>query len=84
MKTMLTFAIALAGFAAPALAAPPTGAASEPPPGAQTFRDLDADRDGRLTFSEAFPNPRISNAFSIIDQNADGFLAAAEIAAVVR
>ena len=41
-------------------------------------------RDGRLTFSEAFPNPRISNAFSIIDQNADGFLTAAAIAAVVR
>lgn len=84
MKTMLTFAIVLTGFAAPALGAPPTDAASEAPPRAQSFRDLDTNSDGRLSFSEAFPNPRLSNAFGIIDQNADGFLTAAEIAAVVR
>ena len=55
MKAIIPFTIALAGFAAPALA-----------------------------YSEAFPNPRIRNAFQIIDQNADGFLTASEIAAVVR
>jgi hypothetical protein len=83
MKPILfgLFALAAAG---PALAAEATGSASDAPPGAQTFRDLDSNRDGRLSFSEAFPNPRISNAFSIIDQNADGFLTPAEIAAVVR
>jgi hypothetical protein len=69
---------------APALAAEGIGAVSEPPPGAQTFRDLDINRDGRLTFSEAFANPRLSNSFNQIDQNADGFLTPAEIAAVVR
>jgi hypothetical protein len=84
MKTIASFAIALWALAGPALGAEATSAASVAPPGAQTFRDLDVNRDGRLTFSEAFPNPRISNAFNIIDQNADGFLTAAEIAAVVR
>jgi hypothetical protein len=83
MKPILIGLIALA-CSAPALAAEGISAASEAPPGAQTFGDLDTNRDGRLTFSEAFPNPRLSNSFNQIDQNADGFLTAAEIAAVVR
>ena len=83
MKPIL-IGLLLLGLGTPALAAEGIGSVSEPPPGAQTFRDLDTNRDGRLTFSEAFPNPRISNSFNQIDQNADGFLTAAEIAAVVR
>lgn len=83
MKTII-FAIGVGCLAMPALAAEGISAASEAPPGAQSFRDLDTNRDGRLTFSEAFPNPRIANSFNQIDQNADGFLTAAEIAAVVR
>lgn len=81
MKTVfLCSALLCAG---PAFAADGTATASEPPPGATTFRDLDTNRDGRLTFSEAFPNPRLSNAFNLIDQNADGFLTPREIAAVL-
>ena len=83
MKTII-FAIVTCGLAIPALAAEGIGSVSEPPPGTQTFRDLDTNRDGRLTFSEAFANPRLSNSFNQIDQNADGFLTPAEIAAVVR
>ena len=83
MKPIVIGCIALA-CSAPVIAAEGIGAASEAPPGAQSFRDLDTNRDGRLTFSEAFANPRIANSFNQIDQNADGFLTAAEIAAVVR
>ncbi|HZM36640.1 MAG TPA: hypothetical protein VFC18_19415 [Burkholderiales bacterium] len=80
MRTILLF-LAL-GLANLAVAAEPIGSASEPPPYAQSFRDLDINRDGQLSFSEAFPNPLLSNAFNQIDQNADGFLTPAEIAAV--
>ena len=82
MKTILV--ALLLGLANLAVAAEGIGSASEPPPGAQRFRDLDTNRDGRLTFSEAFPNPVLSGAFNPIDQNADGYLTPAEIAAVVR
>ena len=68
----------------PAVGAEGTGAASEAPFGATTFRALDVNRDGVLTFSEAFANPRLSNNFRIIDANADDLLSAEEVAAVVR
>jgi len=83
MKRILIASIVL-GACLPALAAEGVSSASEPPPGAQSFRDLDTNRDGRLTFSEAFPNPRVANSFTQLDVNADGFLSPAEFALALR
>jgi hypothetical protein len=83
MKPILIGLIAL-GWTAAAVAAEGIGSASEPPPGAQSFRELDGNRDGRLSFSETFPNPRVSNSFNQLDQNADGFLSPAEFSLAGR
>jgi EF hand domain-containing protein len=61
-----------------------SGAASPPPPAAQTFQQLDANRDGVLSFSEAFADPRVSNNFQNLDTNADGVLSASEYRAIIR
>jgi len=45
---------------------------------------LDTNRDGQLSFSEAFPHPQLSGAFNILDTNADGSLSRGEVAAIVR
>lgn len=83
MKAILIGLIALA-WSAGALAAEGVSSATEPPPGAQSFRELDSNRDGRLTFSEAFPNPRVANSFNQLDQNADGFLSPLEFGLAQR
>jgi Ca2+-binding EF-hand superfamily protein len=71
-------------FSVPALAADPTGSASAPAPRDQIFEVLDTNRDGQLTFSEAFPHPQLSNAFNVLDTNADGTLSRAEASAIAR
>ena len=77
--------LALFAFASlPALAGEPIGAASAPPPGAQTFAQLDVNRDGALSFSEAFPDPRVSNNFNALDKDANGVLSPAEYQAIFR
>ena len=77
-------AAALLGAAAiPALAADAASTAGPADPYATTFAQLDANRDGRLSFSECFGNPILSNNFNIIDSNADGFLSLAEIRAAI-
>ena len=77
-------AAALLGAAAmPALAADAGSTAGPPDPYATTFAQLDANRDGRLSFSECFGNPVLSNNFNLIDSNADGFLSLAEIRAAI-
>lgn len=68
----------------PAFAAEPLGSATQPPPGAQTFAQLDTNRDGVLTFSEAFADPRVSNNFNALDKDANGVLSPAEYAAIYR
>ena len=68
----------------PAFAADPLSTASPPPPGAQTFAQLDTNRDGALTFSEAFADPRVSNNFNALDKDANGVLSPAEYQAIFR
>ena len=74
----------MAAAASPANAAEGTTSASNPPTYAQSFQDLDVNRDGVLTFSEAFPNPRVSNNFNLLDTNADGVLSPGEYAQIHR
>jgi hypothetical protein len=77
--------IGLAGFAAGgALAADATVSASPPAPQNQSFAALDVNRDGLLSFSEAFAHPQLGNAFNTLDSNADGQLSRSEAAGVVR
>ncbi len=76
--------LALVFFSGSALAADPTGSASAPAPRDQIFEVLDTNRDGQLTFSEAFPHPQLSNAFNVLDTNADGTLSRAEASAITR
>jgi hypothetical protein len=71
-------------FSGTALAADATVSASAPVPGAQTFAQLDTNRDGQLSFSEAFAHPQLGNAFNSLDTNADGSLSRLEASAVVR
>lgn len=78
----LLFIVAIA--ASPADAAEGTASASNPPPYAQSFQALDVNRDGVLTFSESFPNPRVSNNFNLLDTNADGVLSPGEYAQIHR
>ena len=69
---------------APAFAGEPIGSASAPPPTALTFAQLDTNRDGVLTFSEAFADPRVSNNFNALDKDANGVLSPAEYQAIFR
>jgi EF hand domain-containing protein len=69
-------------LAVPAFAGEPFPAASLPPSSAQTFAQLDSNRDGVLTFSEAFADPRISNNFNVLDKDANGVLSPAEYQAI--
>jgi hypothetical protein len=80
-KTVL---IAMLLAAAPVMAAEPIGSAAPVPTGAQTFQQLDTNRDGFLTFSESFPNARAANSFNLLDTNADGLLSPVEFAAIFR
>ena len=81
---VVAIAAALSGAAAlPTLAADAGSTAGPPDPYAQTFEQLDANRDGKLSFSECFGNPVLSNNFNLIDTNADGYLNIAEIRAAV-
>jgi hypothetical protein len=66
------------------LAADPGSTASQPPPQAQSFAVLDTNRDGQLSFSEAFTHPQISNNFNLLDSNADGLLSRGEVFGIVR
>jgi hypothetical protein len=78
------FLAASLGLAAAASAGEPTPAASAPPPNAETFAQLDINRDGVLSFSESFSNPRVSNNFNLLDLNADGVLSRAEVQGLLR
>ena len=50
----------------------------------RTLAALDTNRDGQLSFSEAFSHPQIGNNFNALDSNADGLLSPAEVAAIIR
>lgn len=62
----------------PAFAGDPYPSASAPPSGALTFAQLDTNRDGVLSFSEAFADPRVSNNFNALDKDSNGVLSPAE------
>ena len=81
---VVAIAAALFGAAAlPTLAGEAATTAGPPNPYAVTFEQLDSNRDGKLSFSESFANPALSNNFNLIDSNADGFLSLAEIRAAL-
>jgi Ca2+-binding EF-hand superfamily protein len=82
LHQMLVFALTFASGAV--LAAEATTSASQPAPQAQSFDALDSNRDGELSFSEAFAHPKLGNAFNVLDTNADGVLSRGEVAAIVR
>jgi hypothetical protein len=77
-------AIAVLAFSAGAAVAAEPGSVSAPPPQAQSFAALDTNRDGQLSFSEAFVHPQISNNFNVLDGNADGQLSRGEVFGIVR
>ncbi|MCB1624473.1 MAG: hypothetical protein KDI32_07790 [Pseudomonadales bacterium] len=45
-----------------------------------TFDALDADKDGRVSLTEAAADPAVTEGFSTADKNADGYLDAEEFA----
>ncbi|HZQ72852.1 MAG TPA: hypothetical protein VFB08_08040 [Burkholderiales bacterium] len=82
MIRFLVFCAAL-GAAASAFAYDPFTTASEPAPYTDSFSALDANRDGVLTFSEVFGNPKLSNNFTLLDKNADGVLSREEVRGLI-
>jgi hypothetical protein len=84
MRLPILMVIGSALLSSAALAGEPLSAASSAPPQAQSFAALDANRDGQLSFSEAFANPQLSNNFNALDTNADGQLSRGEVSGVIR
>ncbi len=48
---------------------------------AATFESLDADKDGRVSLTEAAADKSVTEQFSSADKNADGYLDAQEFSA---
>ncbi len=73
-------AFLLLAFAVPALAqTPPTAATvATPVAGGETFSALDADKDGRVSSTEADRDAGFSARFAAMDANADGFITSDE------
>lgn len=80
--SLLTFGIAAALHAQPAPAAP-APAAGTPDVGA-VFQRADADRDGRLSRSEADYLPTVARYFDRIDTDRDGSISLQELTAAVK
>ena len=73
---MKSLSLLLLAFALPALAqTPPTAATvAAPAAGGDTFSSLDADKDGRISSTEADRDAGFSASFASMDANADGFV----------
>jgi hypothetical protein len=73
---MKAWSILLLAFALPALAQTPPTAATVAAPAASsdTFSGLDADKDGRVSSTEADRDAGFSASFASMDANADGFV----------
>jgi hypothetical protein len=84
LSTFIASMAAALGFVASAALGAEAGSVSAPPPQAQSFAALDTNRDGQLSFSEAFAHPQISNNFNLLDSNADGQLSRGEVFGIVR
>jgi hypothetical protein len=82
MRYLILMLLPIGAFGA--FAGEPLPAATQPPPTAQTFAQLDTNRDGVLTFSEAFADPRVSNNFNALDTDANGVLSPSEYRAIFR
>ena len=82
---MRPFVLACAALCVTAscFAGEPIPAASAPGPYSDSFSALDTNRDGVLSFSEAFSNPKLSNNFNVLDANADGVLSPQEVQGLV-
>jgi len=76
-------ALALLCATASSFAADPLSTASAPAPYTDSFSALDTNRDGVLTFSEVFGNPKLSNNFNLLDKNADGVLSPQEVEGII-
>jgi len=71
LSPILLLAFALPGFAQ----TPPTAATvAAPPASGDAFSSLDADKDGRVSSTEADADAGFSATFSAMDANADGFV----------
>jgi hypothetical protein len=74
-SALLLLALALPGFAQ----TPPTAATmAAPAAGGDTFAGLDADKDGRVSSTEADRDAGFSASFAAMDANADGFITSDE------
>lgn len=62
-------------------AAPAAAAAAPPTTSTDAFSSLDADKDGRVSSTEASANTGFDSSFSSIDANADGFVTSDEYTA---
>jgi Ca2+-binding EF-hand superfamily protein len=51
---------------------------------ATTFTKLDADKDGKISPSEAAANPKIADKFVAADKNQDGYLDQSEFSAIAK
>ncbi|MUV13512.1 hypothetical protein [Noviluteimonas gilva] len=69
--SLLLLAVALPAFAQ----TPPTAATiAAPAASGDTFSSLDADKDGRISSTEADRDAGFSASFAAMDANADGFV----------
>jgi hypothetical protein len=83
MKKTLIGALALGMMSTAALAddGDKMKDAGAKPTAAVTFESLDADKDGRVSLTEAAADKTVTEQFSTADKNADGYLDADEYAA---
>ncbi len=85
MKHQFTVFVILAGAAALSAAMTPTTVAAQSAPRPQmTFEQLDANKDGRISVSEARKDKIVAARFAAADADQDGYLDRKEFASIGR